>query len=196
VDAGWRQQHRDRVDRAGVPRRGSRKTRHTRGRPSADSDRALSTRPLGGRFPFRRPGAEGFTIGIPADRIDAFAAGLEGVALLERLAYETLSEIGAAVGDRVHATGGGARSNIWLRLRASVLGRTLLRPAISETAMGAALLAASGVWFGTLSQAARAMVRIGEVVHPDPDLKAAYDDAYEVFVTELRRRGYLPKGTG
>jgi D-ribulokinase len=150
----------------------------------------------GERFPFRRPGAEGFTIGIPADRIDAFAAGLEGVALLERLAYETLSEIGAAVGGRIHATGGGARSNIWLRLRASVLGRTLLRPAISETAMGAALLAASGVWFGTLSQAARAMVRIGEVVHPDRDLKAAYDDAYEVFVTELRRRGYLPKGTG
>ena len=150
----------------------------------------------GERFPFRRPEAEGFTLGTPADRIDAFAAGLEGVALLERLAYETLKEIGAAVGDRVHATGGGARSNIWLRVRASVLGRTLLRPAISETAMGAALLAASGVWFTTLSQAARAMVRIGAAVHPDRDLKLAYDDAYEVFVTELRRRGYLPRGTG
>jgi xylulokinase len=148
----------------------------------------------GERFPFRRPEAEGFLLGKPRDRIEAFAAGLEGTAFLERLAYETLIEIGAAVGDRIHVTGGGARSEVWLRVRASVLGRTLLRPAISETAMGAALLAASGVWFGTLSRAARAMVRIGAAVEPDPELRRAYGDVYETFLSELRHRGYLSGG--
>jgi D-ribulokinase len=148
----------------------------------------------GERFPFRRPEAVGFTLGTPRDRVDAFAAGLEGVAFLERLAYDVLIEIGAAVGDQIHVTGGGARSEVWLRVRASALGRTLLRPVISETAMGAALLAASGAWFGTVSQAARAMVRIGATVRPDPELRRAYSDSYETFLTELRHRGYLPEG--
>jgi D-ribulokinase len=145
----------------------------------------------GERFPFRHSDAEGFTLGRPTDPVDAFAAGLEGLALLERLAYETLIEIGAPVGERIHVTGGGSRSDVWLRVRASALGRTLLRPVVSETAMGAALIAASGVWFGTLSRAARAMVRVDVAVEPDGALQAAYADTYRQFVAELIRRGYL-----
>ena len=147
----------------------------------------------GERFPFRNPNAEGFTLtlGRLTDPVDAFAAGLEGLALLERLAYETMIEIGAPVGERIHVTGGGSRSDVWLRVRASALSRTLLRPVVSETAMGAALLAASGAWFGTLSRAARAMVRIDVAVEPDRALEAAYADAYRRLVAELIRRGYL-----
>ena len=145
----------------------------------------------GERFPFRNPDAEGFALGSPSDSLDAFAAGLEGVALLERLAYETLIEMGAPVGELIHVTGGASRSDVWLRIRASALGRTLLRPVISETAMGAALLAASAVWFDTLSRAAREMVRVDMAVDPDRSLAAAYADAYQRFVSELSRRGYL-----
>lgn len=148
----------------------------------------------GERFPFRRSEATGFTLGEPADAIEAFAAGLEGLALLERLAYDTLLDIGASVGDRIHVTGGGSRSDIWLRVRASTLGRALIRPAISETAMGAALLAASGVWFESLSQAAHALVRVDAVIEPDRRLQATYSDKYRTFVAELRQRGYLSAG--
>lgn len=195
MDAGGRQQYRRGV---GVEREFAGEDLQ---RLNARAVERLPTRivryPLarrGERFPFRHPDAEGFTltVGRPTDPVDSFAAGLEGLALLERLAYETLIEIGAPVGERIHVTGGGSSSDVWLRVRASALGRTLLRPVVSETAMGAALLAASGAWFGTLSRAARAMVRIAVAVEPDGALQAAYADTYRQFVAELVRRGYLP----
>ncbi len=150
----------------------------------------------GERFPFRRQDAEGFTVGDPADAIERYAAGLEGLAFLERLAYDTLQAIGVPVGTRIHATGGGSRSDVWLRVRASALGRALVRPTIAEAAMGAALLAASGVWFGRLSEAVRAMVTAEVVVEPEASLQDTYQHTYRVFLAELRRRGYLLNGAG
>lgn len=149
----------------------------------------------GERFPFVRPQASGFTAAAHADavldEVEAFAAGLEGTAMLERLAYDTLSGIGAAVGDRIHATGGSARSEVWLRIRASVLKRTLVRPRVSETAMGAAMLAASGCWFGSLTRAAQAMAQADLLVEPDAPLSSAYEEKYQRFLEELGRRGYI-----
>ncbi|MCL5999197.1 MAG: FGGY-family carbohydrate kinase [Chloroflexi bacterium] len=158
----------------------------------------------GERFPFLHPKASGFTVdqadSLPtvdqADSLVYYAAGLEGTALLERLAYDTLSDIGATVGECISVTGGGSKSLVWMRIRASVLGRQLKRPACSETAMGAALLAASGAWFGTLSEAAHNMVKPDVIVDPDATLSAAYEQKYRVFCDELRRRGYLEDRTG
>lgn len=144
----------------------------------------------GERFPFSNPEAEGFWLGQPASREEAYAAGLEGLALLERLAFETLAEIGAAVGEQIYVTGGGARSGVWLKVRASTLRRKLLRPAVSETAMGAALLAAAGVWYDSLSQAAKAMVRVEAEFEPDEELVGVYEQKYTIFVEEMRKRGY------
>ncbi len=148
----------------------------------------------GERFPFTQPRATGFITGETGgeDEIDRFAAGLEGTALLERLAYDTLQEIGATVGPRIHTTGGGSKSLVWLKVRASALDRALVRPAVSDTAMGVALLAAAGAWHGSLSAAARAMVRPEIVVEPDQRLKQAYDARYTEFCAALRQRGYLP----
>ncbi|MGQ9816198.1 MAG: FGGY-family carbohydrate kinase, partial [Candidatus Roseilinea sp.] len=148
----------------------------------------------GERFPFAQPSATGFLAGETGgeDEIDRFAAGLEGTALLERLAYDTLQEIGATVGPRIHTTGGGSRSMVWLKVRASALDRALVRPAVSETAMGVALLAAAGAWHDNLSTAARAMVRPQVIVEPDARLGPAYKARYAEFCEHLRQRGYLP----
>lgn len=145
----------------------------------------------GERFPFTSPQAEGFTLGKARDEIDAFAAGMEGLALFERLAYDTLQSIGIPVGGRILITGSGARSDVWAEIRASVLQRVMARPEVSETAMGAALLAAAGVWYASLSQAVRAMVRIERTFEPNPALVGPYKDRYERFTAEMVRRGYI-----
>ena len=145
----------------------------------------------GERFPFIHPGAVGFTLGEAADPMDRYAAGIEGMGLVERLAYDTLREIGLEVGDRVYITGGGTRSLFWSRIRASVLGKTLVQPAVTETAFGAAILAAAGCWYGSVSQAAQAMVKITRSIEPDLRWQNKYDDTYGQFIVELRRRGYL-----
>ena len=150
----------------------------------------------GERFPFLHPTATGFALDASgtsanSDHAEYYAAGLEGTAMLERLAYETLMEIGAPVGEQIHVTGGGSKSSIWLTVRASLLHRQLIRPQTSETAMGAALLAASGVWYPDLSSAVHAMVLPDVQVEPDPNLVSAYDEKYAIFCETLAARGYL-----
>lgn len=145
----------------------------------------------GERFPFLCGQARGFTQGAPVDEFERYAAGLEGVALLEKLAYDALVEIGAPVPDQIHITDGGARSALWSEIRASALNKTLLRPKIGQAGFGAAILAARGVWFDSLRAAAKAMVRIENEFHPNPAWVEPYQEKYSQLVAEFQRRGYL-----
>ncbi len=145
----------------------------------------------GERFPFIAPEAEGFIEGASNTPFEPFAARLEGVAFLERLAYETLADLGAEVGDTIYATGGGARSDVWLKVRASVLSRQMARPAIGEAAMGAALLAASQTLYRNLGEASRRMVSIETTIAPEPAWQRVYEERYQQFCNACRKRGYL-----
>jgi xylulokinase len=145
----------------------------------------------GERFPFAAPEAEGFLVGEPAGGAERFAAALEGVAFLERLSYETLADLGADIGDTIAATGGGAASDPWLQIRADTMGRRLQRPDSTESAVGAAIVAATMEDYETLSQAARAMVRVDRTVEPRREAMARYSELYGAFLEELVARGYL-----
>lgn len=144
----------------------------------------------GERFPFVVPEAEGFILG-EGDNLDCYAAGLEGIALVERLAYDLMARVGLDVGERVYISGGGTRSRLWSQLRATILEKTLIQPVVSETAMGAALLAACGCWYGSVGRAAREMVREASRFEPERSLAESYTEKYGLFCAELRLRGYL-----
>ncbi|MBE0699826.1 MAG: carbohydrate kinase, partial [Anaerolineaceae bacterium] len=150
----------------------------------------------GERFPFIHLEAVGFLIGDSSAPVERYAAGLEGLAMVERLAYDTLQSIGLEVSDSVFITGGGTRSPVWSRIRASVLNKTLLQPAVTETAFGAAVLAASGCWFAAASQAAAAMVQISGTINPDISLAPIYQQKYSQFISEMEKRGYLKDFAG
>jgi sugar (pentulose or hexulose) kinase len=160
----------------------------------------------GERFPFVHPGAEGFVLPflpVPGqragsavtspgiDRATLYTACLEGVAYVERLGYETLESLGAIVGDVIRAAGGGARSDVWLQIRADVLKRQLLRPVETGAAMGAAILAASRTHYDGVIPAARAMVKIERSVQPRPALVERYEERYQRFCAVCAERGYL-----
>ncbi len=155
----------------------------------------------GERFPFVQPDAEGFilpftsepgniTAGQPIEPEMLYTAYLEGVAYLERLAYETLEELGATVGDVLRVAGGGARSNVWLQIRADVLNRELQRPVETSAAMGAAILAASRTYGGVIP-AARIMVQAECSIQPRPALVEQYNERYQRFRAACTERGYL-----
>jgi xylulokinase len=81
------------------------------------------------------------------------------------------------------ASGGGARSELWLRIVASVLGIPIERTAVEEgAAYGAALLAgvATGV-FSDAREAVDACVRVRDSFEPDPAWREVYDDGYTRF---------------
>ena len=71
---------------------------------------------------------------------------------------------------RVAATGGGARSDLWLRLKAEALAATVVRPAGAEPAcLGAAILAAAAAGIHpSIEAAAAAMVRPAAEFPPVP----------------------------
>ncbi len=143
----------------------------------------------GERLPFVDPEARGFLIGEPTSDAEHLAALMEGVAFVERWVFEVLEDLGAGKVERVYVTGGGAKSETWLRLRASVLGLSLHRPAVAESALGAAILAASDQ-HGSVSAATAAMVRPDITVTPDPVLNAAYGERYHLFRAACAERGY------
>jgi sugar (pentulose or hexulose) kinase len=161
---------------------------------SARGPSSLVVYPLvrrGERYPFVQPEAEGFVLGTPEDEIDLYRGYLEGVALTERLAYAVLGDLGAIVGDHIYVAGGAAKSHVWLQIRSDVLGKTMLKSALPESAMGAAILAASNTLFSDVAEAGRSMVQIQTVVEADRAMAGLYQQKFDRFVQECRSHGYL-----
>jgi xylulokinase len=109
-------------------------------------------------------------------------AVLEGVAYGLRDSLELLRSLGVEA-EVARVSGGGTRSELWLRIVASVLGVPLERTSVEEgAAYGAALLGGvrAGV-FADVRAAVDACVRVRDRVEPDPTWVAAYEDGYAQF---------------
>jgi len=155
-----------------------------------------STYPLlgtGERFPFLDPAATGFGYDGP-DQTIRFAAGLEGVAYLERMAFELIESLSGERVEAVSTAGGGSAGDTWLRIRANVLDRPIRKVRHANAATGAAMIAASGVWYGGLIEAAEAMVESETTVEPDSGV-AAYRAGFDRFREELVHRGSIDRST-
>ena len=146
----------------------------------------------GERFPFRRPEARGFVEGEYNEEAVFYAAHLEGIAYVERLSYQVVRQLGATVGDTIYVAGGATQSRAGLQIRADVLNKRLRVPDVPAGAMGAAILAARGRFFGSTSEAVGRMVHFRETIEPRPRFRSAYQERYQRFVQVRRDKGYLP----
>ncbi len=147
----------------------------------------------GERFPFPAPDAEGFSHGDVSDDVERYRAILEGVAFVERLGYERLRALGAVVEPPVVVAGGGSRSRVWNRIRATVLDLPVLEAPDASTARGAGMLAAAGSLHPDLSASTEAMAASGDQVDPDAESRAALEASYERFLGALVERGWLDR---
>ncbi|MFC3450696.1 FGGY-family carbohydrate kinase [Amycolatopsis speibonae] len=150
---------------------------------------AYPLRRKGERFPFASADAEGFVSG-EADEVELHRARLEGVAFLERLALDHLRRLGVTITEPLLAAGGGSKSPLWTRIRATVTGLGLRVSPQAETGYGAALLAAAGVLPGGLTEASEGLGK-GTLVEPDERESAALAESYLRFCTELHIRGWI-----
>jgi xylulokinase len=138
----------------------------------------------GERTPHADPDARGAFVGLSL-RHEAGAlvrATLEGVAYGLRDSLELLRSLGVEA-EAGRVSGGGARSDLWLRIVASVLGLPLERTAVEEgSAYGAALLGgiAAGV-FANAAEAVERCVRVRARVEPETAWREAYEAGYERF---------------
>jgi xylulokinase len=140
----------------------------------------------GERSPHLDPRARGAFVGLTTrhGRPQLTRAVMEGVVLTMRAGLEVMRALGTRV-EEVRATGGGARSPLWLQLQADIYGLPIRRTVVDEgPAYGSALLA--GVAAGVFDdiEAASAGVRLREsIVEPDPERARRYDELYEISVS-------------
>ena len=139
---------------------------------------------MGERSPINDTNARATFIGMTMDttRADLTQAVLEGVAFAIRDSVEVARSLGLTI-DSSRICGGGAKSPLWKKIMANVLGAKLECP-VSEQGpgMGGAMLAmvACGA-YGSVFEAVDALVSVAETVEPDPALTALYEKRYQQF---------------
>ncbi|HEY7630870.1 MAG TPA: xylulokinase [Thermoleophilaceae bacterium] len=138
----------------------------------------------GERTPHFDPDARGAFAGLTVrhDRGALARAVLEGVAFGMRDALDLVASLGghAAVG---RVSGGGAKSDLWMRIVASVLELPLERVAVDEgAAYGAALLGgvAGGAW-SNAEEAVKACVSTHATIDPVQEWIQPYREAREKY---------------
>lgn len=136
-----------------------------------------------GGTPETDPSATGLVAGLTTQtRLpDIYRAILEGITFEMRYNLEKLRSGGVAV-SRLLACGGGARSPLWLRIKADILGCPILPVRTEETgAMGCAILGFAAVTGEAPLDIAARFTRLGDAIKPDPAHQAIYDKKYEAY---------------
>ncbi len=115
-------------------------------------------------------------------KTDLAKAILEGLTFELRLNLDLLRAGGVGI-DELRAIGGGARSQLWLQLKADITGIPVVVPRITEAAgWGAALLAGMGAGhFSSAAQAAEEMLHLEQRFDPDPARAARYEERYVLY---------------
>ena len=143
----------------------------------------------GERYPFAASQAQGFSLGKAQDLVEEYRAVLQGIAFIERLAFDALRQLGASMDGALSISGGATRSEALNQIRADVLGRALQLPSVTEGAFGMAMLAASSD--SSLSDVTRRMVRIDRTIEPRRAY-SQYAEQYRTLVLTLHERDWLP----
>jgi xylulokinase len=107
---------------------------------------------------------------------------LEGTTYELRLNLDVLKEGGVPIGE-LRALGGGARSPLWLQMKADITGITVAVPRVTEAASwGAAILAGTAAaCFSSASEVAESCLSIESHYQPDPRCSVRYEQLYQTY---------------
>ncbi len=141
---------------------------------------------MGERSPHNDSMARGTFIGMSMNtsRSDMLQAVMEGVAFALKDSLEIAKSLGIKI-ERTKICGGGAKSDLWKKIIANVLGIEVLTTEYDEgPGFGAAILAAIGCGeFRDAKEASDKLIRISNRVLPDSELTALYEKKYQVWKT-------------
>jgi len=138
----------------------------------------------GAATPYMDSGSRGAIVGLTlatTDR-DIYLASMEAVAYEMRLNMERLADSGVKF-DRLVATGGGAKSKLWMQIKADVLALPFDTLETEDAGtVGCAMMAcvAAGV-FANLQAAAKVLVRKTGTYEPNAEMHARYSAVYERY---------------
>ena len=139
---------------------------------------------MGERSPINDTSARGTFLGMSMDttRADMLQAVFEGVAFAIRDSFEVAKSLGIDIA-RSNICGGGAKSELWKKITANVLGIPLDTVKTEQgPGYGGAILAMVGCGeFESVVDACNNLVEISDTVYPDEKLSSLYNEKYSTF---------------
>jgi xylulokinase len=141
---------------------------------------------LGERAPLWNDYARGMFVGMRMDmgRNELTRSVFEGTAFALKHVMETVKKEGAKA-ETLRICGGGAKSRVWNQIKAAVLNMPVyvLSPESGDVPVGDAMIAGhkAGV-FGSLTETAEKIIKIQEIIEPNPEWVKIYDELYPYYV--------------
>ena len=139
---------------------------------------------MGERSPINDTNARATFTGMTMDttRADMLQAVFEGVAFAIRDSFEVAKSLGIQI-NRSNICGGGAKSALWKKIMANVLGIELdLLKTEQGPGYGGAILAMVGCGeFESVDEACAELIEVADTVKPDEELTALYEKKYNNF---------------
>lgn len=139
---------------------------------------------MGERSPINDTDARGVFLGMTLDtkREDMVLAVLEGVSFAIRDSFEVAKKSGLEITESF-LVGGGAKSPLWRRILANVLGiRLNILKTEQGPGMGAVILAMTGTGlYGSVNEASDALCEIADTVYPEEALASLYEERYNKY---------------
>lgn len=139
---------------------------------------------VGSGTPTSDPKSKGAMVGLTlgTTKHDVVKGILDSLTYELKINFDTLHNLGVDIKE-LRAVGGGAKSPVWLQVKADILGVPVASLAIREAAcLGAALLAGLGTGvFDSLSEAVEQIVRTDRVFEPDIGKHEMYMEKYRVY---------------
>ena len=139
---------------------------------------------MGERSPINDTDARGVFLGMSLDtkREDMVLAVLEGVSFAIRDSFEVAKNLGLNITESF-LVGGGAKSPLWRKILANILGIKLnILKTEQGPGMGAVILAMVGTGlYSSVNEAAEKLCEIAATIYPDEALASLYEDRYNKY---------------
>ena len=142
--------------------------------------------------PISNPDAKGVLYGLSldTDRFDVAHAIMEGISFLLRENVELLQKSGINA-DRIISLGGGAKSPLWLEMKADICKAKIVTMKNEEsTSLGAALGAALAIGLLESEEEIHKYVAVKNEYNSTPDRQQQYQVKYEKYLDLNRRLGF------
>ena len=141
---------------------------------------------IGAGAPNWYPQARGTVLGLTlgSDKKNLTRAMLEGICLEIRWILEAAKSLGSNI-EEIRIWGGAAKSPLWNQIAADVYGIPAVKTTIPDAGLvGAAVCAGLGVGlFHDPVEAADTMVQVEQRYEPNPQLRALYDEMFDLYKT-------------
>ena len=160
------------------------------GRAKAGSDKLIFLPYMAGeRSPIWDSYARGvfFGLNLNTGKEEMIRAVMEGSAYGLRHNIDEAKKIGVGIKE-LRSVGGGSKSDIWLKIKASVLNMPVVVPDISTGApFGDAIICGSGLGiYKDPGKFAKEAAKIKKIIEPDEEWHKVYSEIYEVYLSLYR----------